>query len=457
MAVPDGGRSAAGERKRADNERRALAVGLTEHATGFFSKGILGDGASEAERSLSDVLLSSARLRVARANLDSKDKRLGTSLSKFELLARLLPSRLSFRPLQSEGDLDTSEHNELLLIASAEFIRAKPKSAGDLIKGDSVSAQVSGIKSIVEEHLGRKIIAPSGGLLLRRVMQQMRQEDGARADRDLSVPMRRAHLDDLAADATPFDVRSPGWPTARWALMQCMHQCLMRGGEPGTAGTAPGCANAQPFREAHGITWSSLIWHDPATRALKTVRKDGHVFWLLFVLVRSIKDTKARHKRVPIAVRSLHPVDTPLGDLTCPYSAIRRLWLEREALVPLAARKLAPFFVGPDGTAAVSTTVVLKAIRDGATALSLDAGVFGSSALRRGGATDLRARKGSAAGKAAIVQRGRWCATDIDDIYARTSLEEQAEASAALSTNVEGASLEEALPGWVQPAVWRRS
>ena len=83
--------------------------------------------------------------------------------------------------------------------------------------------------------------------------------------------------------------------------------------------------------------------------------------------------------------------------------------------------------------------------------------MFGSSALRRGGATDLRERKGSDAGKAIIVQRGRWCATDIDDIYARASLEEQAEASAALSAPVDGSTLEEAVPGWVQPAVWHRS
>ena len=59
--------------------------------------------------------------------------------------------------------------------------------------------------------------------------------------------------------------------------------------------------------------------------------------------------------------------------------------------------------------------------------------------------------------KAITVQRGRWCATDIDDIYSRTSLEEQADASAALSTSAGGATLEEAVPGWVQPAVWHRS
>ena len=45
------------------------------------------------------------------------------------------------------------------------------------------------------------------------------------------------------------------------------------------------------------------------------------------------------------------------------------------------------------------------------------------------GATDLRDKCGSAAGKQIIVQRGRWCATDIDEIYSRASLGEHVAAS----------------------------
>ena len=187
------------------------------------------------------------------------------------------------------------------------------------------------------------------------------------------------------------------------------------------------------------------------------VLKDGLWYWLLIVLVRAIKDTKAKHKRVPVPVRSLLPVTSPLDSLACPYSAIRKLWAEREHLVPRDARASAPFFVGPDGVSAVSTTDTLEVIRTAAAALGLNPDVFGSSALRRGGATDLRERKGSAAAKAVTVQRGRWCATDMDDIYSRASLEEQADASAALSTSAGGSTLEEAVPGWVQPAVWHSS
>ena len=76
--------------------------------------------------------------------------------------------------------------------------------------------------------------------------------------------------------------------------------------------------------------------------------------------------------------------------------------------------KDAPFFTGPDGINAVSTDDVSRVIRDAALALRLQPEAFNASALRRGGATDLRAQRGSAGGKALIVQRGRWCATDIE-------------------------------------------
>ena len=59
----------------------------------------------------------------------------------------------------------------------------------------------------------------------------------------------------------------------------------------------------------------------------------------------------------------------------------------------------------------MDTNVVHRVVVDAATALGLDASLFGSSACRRGGATDLRDRLGSAAGKQIIVQRGRWCHT----------------------------------------------
>ena len=182
----------------------------------------------------------------------------------------------------------------------------------------------------------------------------------------------------------------------------------------------------------------------------------GATHHLLFLAVRPIKDQKGTHKRVPIPVVSKHPVEEGLADLTCPFAAIRRAWDARVGLAPWRRLQDAPFFTGPDGVSAVSTDDVSRAIRDAALALRLQPEVFNASALRRGGATDLRAQRGSAGGKAVIVQRGRWCETDIDDIYSRASLEEHADASIALATAGGGRSLEQAAPGWVQPTRFGR-
>ena len=365
---------------------------------------------------------------------------------------RALPAMRPFEPLRFEGDLQTSERNEVLLVAIAEFIRRNPKATGGLVRADSVSGQVSGVKAIVEEHLGRKVLAPSGGRVLARELQQMRLEDGPSADRALSLPLRSDHLDRLADESSGFDVRSPGWPTARYALLRAMHQALMRGGEPGTL---PG----EPFRPALGVCWGDFTWHDCETGDLLTQVHPvtGELHWALILALRAIKDTKGTHRKVPTTIASRLPVSaTAARDVTCPYFAILRLWEQRATLVPEAYRATAPFFVGPDGVAPVDTNVVHRVVVDAATALGLDASLFGSSACRRGGATDLRDKLGSAAGKQIIVQRGRWCHTDIDEIYSRASLGEHVAASVALSAPGGARSLEQVVPGWVQPARFRR-
>eukprot|EP00964_Phaeocystis_antarctica_P037064 scaffold21179_cov89-Phaeocystis_antarctica.AAC.1 len=58
-------------------------------------------------------------------------------------------------------------------------------------------------------------------------------------------------------------------------------------------------------------------------------RVTGLRHWLLTAKVRGIKDTLGKMKRVPIPIASKHPIDHPLGDPTCAYSAVRRLWCQR--------------------------------------------------------------------------------------------------------------------------------
>ena len=451
VAVPDGRRAPPAEAKRVDNAQRATATRLVVETPSFFNCGVLGEAASAQENVVASAIMARARERTERAHHASKDKRLGTALTKFELLCSFLPSLRDFEGLAYEGDLDTSERNELLLIAVAEFVRERPKAAGDLVLGNTVAGQVSAIKVCVEDHIGRKVIAPSGGIKLKQLLKQMRFEDGPAGERKYLAPLRAAHFARLTSPGGAFDYTSPGWPTVRWALLLVMHQCLLRGGEPGRL-------PREPFRPALGLCWIHFVWLDPTSMGFATTRDrvTGLRHWLLTAKVRGIKDTLGKMKRVPIPIASKHPIDHPLGDPTCAYSAVRRLWCQREYMVPENERASSPFFLGPNGADAVHTDEVRDAIRAAASALGLDPSVFGGSACRRGGATDLRDQLGHAAGKQIVVDRGRWCPTgDIDDIYARASLEEHASASVGLASAGQGVSLEEANPGWVQPVNWR--
>ena len=142
-------------------------------------------------------------------------------------------------------------------------------------------------------------------------------------------------------------------------------------------------------------------------------------------------------------------------DTTCPYWALRRHYRLRAAAVPAASRATAPLFVGPDGYLPVDTTVMRDAVRLAAAALGKDPSQFGASAPRRGGATDLKATLGLAAGKKITQQRGRW-ASDIDDIYSRASVAEHVAASTALASASDTLTLEQIVPDWVQPARFHR-
>ena len=75
----------------------------------------------------------------------------------------------------------------------------------------------------------------------------------------------------------------------------------------------------------------------------------------------------------------------------------------------------------------------------------------GGKAFRIGGATDLREVHGDGAQRL-IKERGRW-ASDVAQLYQRALLRTQLDSSAGAGAAV-GRDLEEALQGWVQPAVY---
>ena len=453
VPVPGGGRTEADERKRASNNARALDVGLVDGSDAFALANILGDEATPRERELAGALWGGAMRRVGTANLGAKDARTATALTKFERLAQILPSLNGLRKLRYEGDLDTSDANEAILLVVSEYVRELPKNkVGELVKGDTVSGQTSAIKTLAEEHFGRAVICESGGRLLKRSLQSMRREDGPGGERRYSAPMRRGMLDELARLDSGFDVRSAGWPQDRWAMMQASHQAFMRGGEPG-------CTEAGKFAAAKGICWKHICWRCPLTGGLATSVHEttGAAHLRVTLGIVPIKDQTGKAKRVPCPIVSKHPAGHPLDDVTCPYTAIRASWDARIGSRPWSELQHLPFFVGPDGLSAVTTEQVRDAaIRPAAECLGYVAASFGSSALRRGGATDAKANLGAERAKALIQARGRWLDKDIGDIYARGSLEDQAALSAALLGGRSFTTMEEAYPGWVQPTRWAR-
>ena len=409
---------------------------------------IVSANAPAAEALAASSLLDSFILRAQRANLSSKDKRMGTSLGKYESLLRTLPNLRQLRPLSFPGDYATSIANEAILCTLAEYMRSLPNRSADTpVKGSGIADYVSAVKCLAEEHFSTPVLCSGGGLTLRRGLMNMRREDGASGQRDLSAPLFNSHIVQLASPDCAFDCTSWGWPATRWALFQCSLHCFLRGGEAGRL-------DNQPYRPASsGISWSDLVWDDPTTGHAATVtdQASGLLYFLLTVMVVPIKYLgMTQQKRVPCIIRSKHPASAGLHDITCPYTAIRRDWAYRSPHVPASVRKTTPFFVGLDGITAVCTKTMRDAARDAARCLHLIEKEYGGSTWRRGGATDVRNKLGSAAGKALIVQRGRWGDYDMDDIYARASVAEHAHASGAISSS-QSRTLEQAFPGYVQP------
>ena len=152
-----------------------------------------------AEALAASSLLDSFILRAQRANLSSKDKRMGTSLGKYESLLRTLPNLRQLRPLSFPGDYATSIANEAVLCTLAEYMRSLPNRSADTpVKGSGIADYVSAVKCLAEEHFSTPVLCSGGGLTLRRGLMNMRREDGASGQRDLSAPLFNSHIVQLA-------------------------------------------------------------------------------------------------------------------------------------------------------------------------------------------------------------------------------------------------------------------
>ena len=218
-----------------------------------------------------------------------------------------------------------------------------------------------------------------------------------------------------------------------WAIMLAGINLVLRGGELGTV-------DAADFDAERDLTWASFVWKDACAES-------DWLPWVEVLLV-SIKDTAARAKphRIPVRRRSSGAQG---ADPLCLYDALRIYMAAHSHLTQGRQLHEVPFFVDDQG-ATVTTSFVKGLVRRFATAVGLDAELFGARSLRIGGATDWLEVLGREEGRAVIKQRGRW-ASDCDLIYERALLKTHLEGSAAIGLR-SGRDLERALPGWVQPA-----
>lgn len=195
----------------------------------------------------------------------------------------------------------------------------------------------------------------------------------------------------------------------------------------------------------------SFVWLSPLEVSAARPELAGH--YGLILMVMGIKQGgKARAKRMPVPIASLHPggvSDDPL----CVYSLLVRLWHRRAAETAGVALLDAPLFAHANGKV-VTTREMDQYAKESFAALGMPPSDTGGVAFRIGGATEVRQREGIERGKALVQERGRW-KSDIHWIYQRGDVGEQLAMSigmAGSSESTSGVATEALIPGWAQPA-----
>ena len=436
-----------GEEASATVRARATAVGLTGALGSVTPAGANAGGAMI--RALHDTVRRDAALAW-------DTPRLATALTWFERFDAASDGRTHFVPAIGEHAVEGAMWNRQTLDLFDAFIAGSPalgRARGERVSTDVRQSYVSAIRLLRCREAGYDIApedvnwaAPLAGKTRKRAEPASTQR-GAQA----GVGLRMLHI--LAAAAAGFD-RKSAQGKLEWAAVIGGHNLLLRGGEIGT----PDDAHYEPHRVLRG---RSLRWQPPC-------RSSGGRPWLI-VHVVPIKDPTCSHKGYPTPVCRRH--DGALGaDPACAYDAFAATWWQRvgagepfpvdEAGRPcdgwwerasesaLATALAAPLFTRLDGKT-YRTSDTSQLCKRVARLAGVDATRVGAKALRIGGATDCREYTGEA-GKGLVKRRGRWD-TDIAEVYQRELVGTQLELSARMGSSFD-ASLEEVVPGWVQPA-----
>ena len=366
-------------------------------------------------------LLAAASINSRDANA-SEPTRLHAAFGYFGDFCAYLPGRDMFMRPRFRGDLDAEAYNEATFSMFAQFLR---DAVAPPLRSNTIGGHVSTIKTFIERELSRTLLPPSRDQkILPRLLKHFRAGDGP-GTRKLRLAFRGRHLKALASIGHHRLDQSTYEGQLNWAILLVGHNFLCRGGELGRP-------EGSAFKPESGM----LVISDRCVQ-FGTVTREGVTHAAAVVWLMSIKDGARRQKPMPMLLLKR-------GDSLCAYTALLRLLHTRRARTPPAEWHLAPLFAAADGTA-IDTAYVRDLVRDMAAALGLPRGLFGSTSLRIGGATDLYDLY-HAGGERLIKERGRW-RSDIAEIYQRASASLHLHASATMA-DAAGLDLESFALGW---------
>ena len=366
------------------------------------------------------------------------DSRLQSALTHFEAFDVEMEGRVHFKPVQGAERDANAQYNRATIGMFKSFVRTRPaigkRARGDTVQADTADAYGQALYIYRSLHAGHCIFGTDADFVSGRAIKQMRLEDGPSTERELSRGVRAT---DLRAAFPYWDFGATDglldWALATWAL-----NVVARGADPGVV-----TPRAVPD-PAVDLMWAHFLFLGDATGSLPGP-------CTLTTMMVPSKDTEGRKQRAPVPIQQRPQVDGQGPDPVCAWHWVHEAFTSRKHLVPAGAEHTTLFFTHADGTPYSSRDMVRvgQQIARLAGWPAAEVATVGAKWARIGGASDYRDLLGEE-GKAFLKRRGRW-ASDIADIYARTSLRELLTNSARVG-DVEGHDLERAFPGWAQPA-----
>ena len=385
-----------------------------------------------AEKQLADQHEANFTTSALFASMRS-DGRLSAALSWYAIFRQVMPDLTGLVPLTGANSVDAIARNRMWRGVFTDFIKSRPslkRGKHDSVDEATASAYAGTICLLRSLVTGYDLMGENTDLAGPRAAKVMRMSGAPAGDRVISRGVRAS---DMRKAAHTFNINQAD-DLADWACALLMHNIIGRGADAGVVkqGDAP------DFER--DLTLAAFDWHPRDTPGCAIAN------------ICPSKDADARHKRQPVPIARRNAQAMPCVDPLDTYDHVLRHWRRRAASTAPHLHATTMLFVHADGSPFTSKDVkrIGQRIARAAGWPEQDVKQVGAKWARIGGATDLRIAFGVTEASALLKRRGRW-GSDIGEIYARTSVEEQAQVSIRIG-DAQGADLERLCAGWAQPA-----